>query len=219
MSGRLIISHHKSYHVWKRENIERVERDEREAAEKEAAVANERLQREKELRLARLRGEPEKALSVSASIGALAGKKRGREQISGSSSSSHRGGAGRQGWRGQSEGAGNRGRDGYRGADTLTGDGGAGERGRGSGGPSSRGKGSTDSGERRKQPPNHGVVNNFGDLKSGDSEWFRGRDHRDRKTAAPPTKQRARPSRWSGASKSAVREWQSEKRKVAQDPL
>jgi hypothetical protein len=33
--GRLVIAHHKSYHPYKRDNIERVRRDEEEAREKE----------------------------------------------------------------------------------------------------------------------------------------------------------------------------------------
>lgn len=35
--GRLVIAHHKSYHPYRRDNIERVRRDEEEAAQKEAA--------------------------------------------------------------------------------------------------------------------------------------------------------------------------------------
>ncbi len=67
MSGRLIISRHKSWHVWNSDNVERVERDEALAAESKAEEEKRARVAEGEARLQllrkraqKLRGEEEK---------------------------------------------------------------------------------------------------------------------------------------------------------------
>jgi hypothetical protein len=71
MSGRLIISRHKSWHVWNRDNVERVEKDEKLQAEQKAEEEKRAKVAEGEVRLALLRkraqrmrgGEEEEAVA------------------------------------------------------------------------------------------------------------------------------------------------------------
>ena len=56
MSSNLKILKHKTWHVWKQDNIERVLRDERLHEEKQAALQEQRLRVEQEHRLEKLRG-------------------------------------------------------------------------------------------------------------------------------------------------------------------
>lgn len=60
MSGRLIISRHKSWHVWNHDNVEKVEKDERLLAEKKAEEEKRVKLAEGEARLALLRKRAQK---------------------------------------------------------------------------------------------------------------------------------------------------------------
>jgi hypothetical protein len=55
--GKLNIAHHKSYHPYRRDNIERVRRDEEEAAAKEAKAEGRVLLADSEARIDLLRGK------------------------------------------------------------------------------------------------------------------------------------------------------------------
>jgi len=57
MSGRLIILPHKTWNVWRRDNVERVRRDERLHAEEEAAKEEQQAQQSRAERLRLLRGQ------------------------------------------------------------------------------------------------------------------------------------------------------------------
>jgi hypothetical protein len=78
MSGRLIILPKKTWHVWRRDNIERVKRDERLAAEAEEALEQKQRDIEQELRLETLKKRQH--LSSSSSSGAPQAKPTGKNK-------------------------------------------------------------------------------------------------------------------------------------------
>ncbi len=55
MSGRLIILPHKKWHVWNRDNRERVARDEREAADMEQVIKRKQIEVDMERRVQELK--------------------------------------------------------------------------------------------------------------------------------------------------------------------
>jgi hypothetical protein len=78
MSGRLIILPKKSWHVWRRDNIERVKRDERLAAEAEEALEQKQRDIEQELRIETLKKR--RQLSSSSSSSAAQAKATGKDK-------------------------------------------------------------------------------------------------------------------------------------------
>lgn len=81
--GGLRILGHKKWHVWRRENIERVRRDEREHEEKQQKLRDEQRKVEQERRAQRLHGETAQVRCVSrkASGGEEAGRSSSLEHI------------------------------------------------------------------------------------------------------------------------------------------
>jgi hypothetical protein len=80
MSGRLIILPKKTWHVWRRDNIERVKRDERLAAEAEEALEQKQRDIEQELRLETLKKRQHLGSSSSSSSTGARGKPTGKNK-------------------------------------------------------------------------------------------------------------------------------------------
>eukprot|EP00953_Heterococcus_sp_UTEX-ZZ885_P042235 21477-Heterococcus_DN1.PRE.6 len=81
MSGRLIILPKKTWHVWRRDNIERVKRDERLAAEADEALEQKQRDIEQELRLETLKKRQHlSSSSSSSSTGAPQAKPTGKNK-------------------------------------------------------------------------------------------------------------------------------------------